>query len=58
VTTSDDGPWYWCLRHSRVEPKAGCPDRDRLGPYETADAARHWRERVAARNAEADAWDD
>ena len=45
--------WYWCLRHGRAEPAAeACREEDRLGPYESRDAAEHWRERVAERNAE------
>ncbi|GHC91564.1 hypothetical protein GCM10007079_39000 [Nocardiopsis terrae] len=36
----DDG-WWYCLRHSRVEHGAGCPNSQRLGPYpDEATAAR------------------
>jgi hypothetical protein len=50
------GSWYWCLRHDRAEEAAGaCAADDRLGPYESKDAAEHWRERVAARNEQ---WDE
>jgi hypothetical protein len=32
--------WY-CLTHERVEGEAGCPNKDRLGPYPSqAEAAR------------------
>ena len=32
--------WY-CLTHSRVEGQDGCPNKDRLGPYDTeAEASR------------------
>jgi hypothetical protein len=32
--------WY-CLKHDTVEGNDGCPNKDRLGPYETeAEAAR------------------
>ena len=24
--------WWFCLRHHTVEPDAGCPGKDRLGP--------------------------
>lgn len=55
------GEWYWCLKHGTVEPKGGCPDKDRLGPYPTPEAARHWRDRVSERNevwdAEDEAWE-
>ncbi len=48
-----EGQWYWCLRHRRVEPRQGCPERDRLGPYESQEEAARWHERVEDRN---DAW--
>ncbi|MFY7066521.1 hypothetical protein ACOQFV_11695 [Nocardiopsis changdeensis] len=36
----DDG-WWYCLRHNTVEHGAGCPNRERLGPYpDEATAAR------------------
>lgn len=56
MTTEAAGTWYWCLRHERAE-EAGhaCPAEDRLGPYESKQAAQHWRERVEARN---DRWDE
>jgi hypothetical protein len=46
---SDDSKWYFCLKHMRVEHGPGCPDRDRMGPYdaenEAANALQHARER-------------
>jgi hypothetical protein len=46
---SDDGSWFFCLKHKRVEHGPGCPDRDRMGPYateaEAANAFEHARER-------------
>ena len=44
--------WYWCLQHGRAERVAdsSCPPDDRLGPYESKDAAEHWKERVDARD--------
>ncbi len=54
MSVSNSGPWYWCLRHSTVEPADGCAGTDRMGPYESAEEARNWRQRVAARN---EAWD-
>jgi hypothetical protein len=46
---SDDSAWYFCLKHMRVEHGAGCPDRDRMGPYQTeneaANALQHAKER-------------
>ena len=47
--------WYWCLKHTRAEPAATvCPPDDRMGPYESREAAEHWKERLDARN---DVWD-
>src|SRR6266571_3844159 len=31
--------WWFCLKHMAVEPDAGCPGKDRLGPYPTREAA-------------------
>lgn len=49
--------WYWCLDDDRAEPGEGCRGDRRLGPYESKDAAEHWRDRVAARNEESDEQD-
>ncbi len=46
--------WYWCLKHSTVEPPDGCANTHRMGPYESPEEARNWRRRVEARN---EAWD-
>lgn len=55
ATGAEPEEWYWCLRHQRAEgDQSSCPPDDRLGPYESEDAARHWRERVEARN---EKWD-
>ncbi|MGI8983047.1 MAG: hypothetical protein ACR2HM_00695 [Acidimicrobiales bacterium] len=48
------GSWYWCLKHGRAEGAGGCPPEHRLGPYESREAAEHWKDRVEARNEE---WD-
>ena len=49
------GSWYWCLTHKRAEDESSdCPPDDRMGPYESREAAEHWRERVDARN---EKWD-
>ena len=34
-----EGPWFFCLKHNTVEPKDGCAERHRLGPYETREEA-------------------
>ncbi len=43
--------WY-CLKHHTVEPREGCRNADRLGPYETETEAEHALDRVAERNEE------
>ena len=51
-----NGKWFWCTRHGRAEQGAdACPPDDRLGPYESKQAAENWRERLEARN---DRWDE
>jgi hypothetical protein len=47
--------FYYCLKHSAVEEKDGCPASDRLGPYPTREDAEHALEKVAERN---EAWDN
>jgi hypothetical protein len=51
---SDDQSWWFCLKHQAVEHGAGCPNKDRLGPYPTREAAERALETVKERNAE---WD-
>jgi len=54
-TNTEAEAWYWCLRHRRVEDaETSCPPDDRMGPYESAEAAEHWKERTDARN---ETWD-
>ena len=49
------GSWYWCLKHSRTEESEGtCPPEDRMGPYESREAAENWKDTVESRN---DEWD-
>jgi hypothetical protein len=54
----DEQHWWFCLKHMAVEPDAGCPGKDRLGPYPTKEAAAHALETVQERNKEWDAADD
>ncbi|WUH96563.1 hypothetical protein OHR68_23660 [Spirillospora sp. NBC_00431] len=37
--TGDDGDWWFCLKHMKVEHGPGCPGKDRMGPYESRSAA-------------------
>jgi hypothetical protein len=48
--------WWWCLKHSRPEqdPDVDAGGDQRLGPYDSEEAAKGWREQFAARNEE---WD-
>jgi hypothetical protein len=54
----DDNDWWFCLKHMAVEHGAGCPGKDRLGPYPTREAAEHALETVKQRNEEWDAQND
>ncbi|MYS86180.1 hypothetical protein [Embleya scabrispora] len=40
-TAGQAGEWYYCLKHGTVEEGPECRAADRLGPYETRDAAAH-----------------
>ncbi len=52
---SGEGPYFWCLRHNRVETGDGvCAAQYRLGPYASADDATRALETVEKRN---QAWD-
>jgi hypothetical protein len=53
----DEKRWWYCLRHHTVEPEAGCPAKDRLGPYATKEEAERALETVRRRNEEWDAQD-
>jgi hypothetical protein len=47
--------FYWCLTHGRVEEGQVCKATNRMGPYETPEAARRWRERHEQRS---DSWEE
>jgi len=49
--------WWFCLKHHRVEPDAGCPGKDRLGPYRTPEEAANALDTVRRRNEEWDSQD-
>jgi hypothetical protein len=50
--------WWFCLKHKAVEPDAGCPGKERLGPYPTREAAANALETARKRTEEWDAEDD
>jgi hypothetical protein len=53
---SDVEEFWFCLKHHEVErPASGCPNKDRLGPYPTAEDAARALEKVQQRNEE---WDN
>lgn len=49
------GQWWYCLRHHAVEPTDACKAEERLGPYDTYDAAADALKRVQERNT---AWEE
>lgn len=49
-----EGPWFYCLVHSRVEPVDGCAEKDRLGPYATRAEAERALQSAAERT---EAWE-
>ncbi len=53
---------YWfCVKHHAVEGTEGCPNKDRLGPYDSREDAEHALEKAEQRNQEWDndpAWND
>jgi hypothetical protein len=54
---NDSQRWWYCIRHKTVEPEAGCPAKDRLGPYASREEAEHAIEIAQRRNEEWDAQD-
>ena len=37
---ADEGHWFFCLKHMKVEEGPGCPDGIRMGPYDSEEEAR------------------
>lgn len=62
MSGGEDEEFWFCLKHHRVEPRQGCRNADRLGPYRTEAEAARALDRVAERNeewqAQDDAWDE
>ncbi|MEV0615835.1 hypothetical protein AB0I81_21155 [Nonomuraea sp. NPDC050404] len=50
-----EGQWWFCLKHMRVEPDKGCPNKDRMGPYASEQEAAGALQRASDRNK---AWDE
>jgi hypothetical protein len=58
MSNSGGGPYYWCLRHNRVETDENvCPASRTMGPYDTPSEAEQALKRVAERNEQLDAED-
>ncbi len=57
MNTDTDQQWWFCLRHNTVEQGAGCPGKDRLGPYASREEAARVLETVQRRNEKWDAAD-
>lgn len=50
-----ESQWFYCLDHQAVEPRDGCRNEVRLGPYPTQEKAAAALENVEKRN---QAWDE
>ncbi|HEX2903231.1 MAG TPA: hypothetical protein VHO01_07200 [Jatrophihabitans sp.] len=57
-----EGTYWYCLDHHAVEDFTGCGSKNRIGPFDSEDAAAHALETIAAReqryDAEDAAWND
>lgn len=49
--------FWWCLTHARVEEGPGCPNMERLGPYDSRAQAESAIDRARARTEAEDARD-
>ena len=58
MVDDNDNDWWYCLKHRTVEHGAGCPGKDRLGPYASREEASRALEIVQERNREWDAQDE
>ncbi len=50
-----DEEYWFCLNHHTVEPRQGCRNQDRLGPYPTRAEAEQALDKVEERN---ESWDN
>lgn len=50
--------YWWCLTHGAVEEGDGCPNKERLGPYETRERAAAALQRTSERTAAEEARDE
>ncbi len=52
---ADTVEYWYCITHNRVEARDGCPNKDRMGPYDTEAEAARALETAAEKT---DAWDN
>ncbi len=50
VVSEQSGHWWFCLKHMRVEGDQGCPNKDRMGPYDSEAEASNALATASARN--------
>ena len=58
---SEEQEYWFCLKHKTVEPREGCRNQDRLGPYSSQEEASRALDKVEERNEEWDGdpnWND
>jgi hypothetical protein len=51
---TDEQEYWFCLEHHTVEPREGCRNQDRLGPYSSQAEASRALDKVEERNED---WD-
>jgi hypothetical protein len=51
---SEEQEYWFCLKHKTVEPREGCRNQDRLGPYSSESEAAAALDKVEERNED---WD-
>ena len=54
MVSNDRVEWFYCLDHGTVEPRIGCRDEVRLGPFRSREEAERALEIVERRNQQ---WD-
>ncbi|MGX7680513.1 hypothetical protein ACSMXN_16610 [Jatrophihabitans sp. DSM 45814] len=56
-TTDREGTYWFCETHHTVEPFNGCGSKNRIGPFDTAEAAANALKTIADRERRYDAED-
>lgn len=55
MSDEQNSGWWYCLKHNEVEHGAGCPNKQRMGPYPDRATAANALGIAAQRN---EAWDE